>query len=245
MTARELIITFFSLFDAPAADLGKLINELADLYENEEKKKGLRKAWSDWRAINEDYPSLPALGPSTTAASIAGAGITSGGGHRVLKLKNSTAPSLSGNSGAPRAPPRTWGNNASVPASSSAISNTGSIAKVGTTTPWASGSAVSKVPSRPTSTKPAPSGADAFPALPTAKKPNTLIAGLTRGAVRWDNGQSGGNAWGATNGYASGGAADLKAEDGDVLGAEAVAATAGGKKKGKQGRKGEMLYKFG
>lgn len=244
LTARALITTFFSIFDAPASDLGKLINELADLYESDEKKEGLRKAWSDWRAINEDYPSLPALGPSTTAASIAGAGVTTGGGHRVLKLKNSTAPSLSGSTGTPKAAPRSWGSNAAVGAAPSpAISNTGSIAKVGTTTPWASGSGTSPAPSRPASTKPAPQGAEAFPALPTARKPNTLIAGLTRGAVRWDSGGVGSNAWGATNGYLPSG----DDNSGAVDDSETAAAANGnaGKKKGKQGRKGEVLYKFG
>jgi len=41
----------WSLFDAKAPDLGKLIKELADLYEDEGKKQGLLKEWNNWKAI--------------------------------------------------------------------------------------------------------------------------------------------------------------------------------------------------
>lgn len=79
LTASSLIDTFFTLFDVPATDLGKLIKELADIYENEAKRLDLLKAWNDWRAINEDYPSLP--GPSgVLPTAVAGSG-----GRRVLK----------------------------------------------------------------------------------------------------------------------------------------------------------------
>ena len=60
ITASQLIDSFFTLFDVSSADLGKLVKELADIYETEAKRAGLLKAWNDWRAINEDYPSLPA-----------------------------------------------------------------------------------------------------------------------------------------------------------------------------------------
>lgn len=112
-SAQDLIDAFFSLFDCPSTDLGKLVRELADLYEDETKRQALLEAWNSWRSINEDYPSLP--GPSGTLpgmpssssagsysgainthtsanlASTLGANVTSG--RRVLKLKSSTAQS--------------------------------------------------------------------------------------------------------------------------------------------------------
>ena len=62
ITATELIDSFFSLFDTSSSELGKLIKELADIFEVTGKRDALLKAWSDWKAVNEDYPSLP--GPS-------------------------------------------------------------------------------------------------------------------------------------------------------------------------------------
>ncbi|KKY13876.1 putative c2h2 finger domain-containing protein [Diplodia seriata] len=62
MTAPQLVEAFFSLFDTSSAELGKLIKELAEIFEIGSKKDALLKAWNDWKAINEDYPSLP--GPS-------------------------------------------------------------------------------------------------------------------------------------------------------------------------------------
>lgn len=111
MTASQLIDAFFALFtDTSANALGTLVREVADLFEDKSKTDAIRKAWSDWRAINEDYPSLPGLGGmhgATTSSSgwagAASAGPTlhpgSGAGAaaarekhttRVLKLKNST-----------------------------------------------------------------------------------------------------------------------------------------------------------
>lgn len=86
-----------------------------------------------------------------------------------------------------------------------------------------------------------------FPALPIGKKPNTLMAGLTRGTVRWDDGSNGNtaaaNPWGSgANGPAGGGpnpaAADGMAESGGDAGN-----TAGAGKKGKKGK--QILYRFG
>ena len=112
-TAPDLIDAFFSLFDCSSSDLGKLIRELADLYEDDSKRQALLEAWNSWRSINEDYPSLPgpsgglpgmpsssqpgsyssAINSHTSAnlASTLGANVTSG--RRVLKLKSSTAQS--------------------------------------------------------------------------------------------------------------------------------------------------------
>ncbi|KAK5943650.1 hypothetical protein PMZ80_004658 [Knufia obscura] len=112
-TPPDLIDAFFSLFDCSSSDLGKLIRELADLYEDDAKRQSLLEAWNSWRSINEDYPTLPgpsgglpgmpsssttgsysgAINSHTSAnlASTLGANVTSG--RRVLKLKSSTAQS--------------------------------------------------------------------------------------------------------------------------------------------------------
>lgn len=110
MTASQLIDAFFALFaETSASALGTLVREVADLFEDKSKATALQKAWSDWRAINEDYPSLPGLGgmhgATTSSSGWAGAAASgptlhqgSGAGAaarekhttRVLKLKNST-----------------------------------------------------------------------------------------------------------------------------------------------------------
>lgn len=239
ITASVLIDTFFTLFDVPATDLGKLIKELADIYEDESKRLDLLKAWNDWRAINEDYPSLP--GPSgvlpTTAAG--------SGGHRVLRLKSSTA--QSSRSAANKQ--RSWGNATNAnpfPAMSTASANRAGAGRVGAT-PWIAPSAPTSsrstsraaVPSQHSSSSSHPMASNtesAFPALPTAYKPNTLIAGLTRGAVRRDESRtnSGGtNPWGASASASVNAEPDgAKAEDEEERGR---------KRKGKK----QVVYKFG
>lgn len=189
LSASQLIDNFFSLFDVPASDLGKLIKELADIYENESKRNDLLKAWNDWRAINEDYPSLPGPSGVLPGSSAAAAG---SGGYRVLKLKNSTA--QSSRSAVSRH--GSWGNaTSSNPFPNLPISNANraGAGKVGPM-PWASGSSASRSASRnPPSTAArrqvngVGSSSEAFPALPAAAKPNTAMAGLTRGSVKWDD----------------------------------------------------------
>ncbi len=244
ITASQLIDSFFSLFDVPSADLGKLIKELADIYENEAKRNGLLKAWNDWRAINEDYPSLPGPSGVLPGSSASAAG---GGGYRVLKLKSSTAQS----SRSAVSKQGSWGNSTatnpfpSMPASSA---NRAGAGRVGAT-PWvapASSSRPSPAPSRPVSrpstiSKPEASATgDAFPALPAAAKPNTMMMGLTRGTVRWDDRRGNNtpaNPWEAANG---GSGSTMPAAPAAELEEEAEA----GKKKGK-GNKKQTLYKFG
>ena len=246
LSASQLIDNFFSFFDVSASELGKLIKELADIYENESKRKDLLKAWNDWRAINEDYPSLP--GPSGdlpgSSAALAGSG-----GYRVLKLKNSTA--QSSRSAVSRH--GSWGSASgtnpfpNLPASNPNRAGAGKVAA----TPWASASS----DSRPSSTAPpvsrrqvnavgSSSVNDAFPALPAAAKPSTLMAGLTRGNVQWDDGsrrKNDSSPW--VNGAIAPPPPPVKEtqqrveEDGDV-------GAAAGKKKGK-GNKKQTLYKFG
>ncbi|KAK3291972.1 uncharacterized protein B0H64DRAFT_366451 [Chaetomium fimeti] len=62
MTPEQLIAAFFSLFsETSSTALGTLVREVADLFDDKTKAEALRRAWHNWRAINEDYPSLPSL----------------------------------------------------------------------------------------------------------------------------------------------------------------------------------------
>ena len=246
ITASQLIDSFFSLFDVPSADLGKLIKELADIYENESKRNGLLKAWNDWRAINEDYPSLP--GPSGVLPGSSAAAMGSGG-YRVLKLKSSTAQS----SRSAVSKQGSWGNSTatnpfpSMPASSANRTGAGRVGA----TPWiapAPSSRPSPATSRPVS-RPSTFGqpeasavVDAFPALPAAAKPTTMMLGLTRGTVRWDDRRgntTATNPWEATNGDGGSGSTTPALPAAEVDGEPEM-----GKRKGK-GNKKQTLYKFG
>ncbi|KAL9098820.1 MAG: hypothetical protein Q9163_005590 [Psora crenata] len=243
ITASQLIDTFFSLFDVPFSDLGKLVKELAEIYEREDKRNGLLQAWNDWRAINEDYPSLP--GPSGVLPGSSGA-VAGSGGHRVLKLKSSTAQS----SRSAMSKQGSWGNAVGPSSSLPAISNTGSIARLGAATPWVSSASSSSrqspavLPTAPSAAKINNNGIDAFPALPAAAKPNTMIFGLTRRSVKWDDGRTSNvaNPWGVASGGINIG---KPATDGVTEGEEQEVGGVGGKKKGKQQGKKQMLYKFG
>ena len=244
ITATELIDTFFALFDCSSADLGKLIKELADIYENEKKRTDLLGAWNDWRAINEDYPSLP--GPSgdlpTTAPN------TTSGGRRILKLKSSTA--QSSRSPANR---RTWAGTGGVSSSSTSsnafpsltpakATGTGRIGATPGAQPWAASSASTpslqpqSIPRSTTSSVAPPRGVDAFPALPAAAKPNTHMTGLHHGAVRWDTKSLAPvNPWSAAN--SAGNSAVTSGDEGEI---EADGVTKGGKK-GKKGKQTVMM----
>ncbi|KAK0725035.1 hypothetical protein B0H67DRAFT_120210 [Lasiosphaeris hirsuta] len=110
ITSEQVIDAFFALFsETSTTALGTLVREVADLFDDKRKAEALRRAWQNWRAINEDYPSLPTLGGmhgATTASSgwaaAAAATPTIAQGNnqnaamqsrhstRVLKLKNST-----------------------------------------------------------------------------------------------------------------------------------------------------------
>ena len=250
ITASQLLDTFLTLFDVPPADLGKLIKELADIYENEAKRMGLLKAWNDWRAINEDYPTLP--GPSGVLPGSAAA-TTGSGGRRVLRLKSSTAQS----SRSAVSKQGSWGNNASgsspfphLPApAATGINRSGG----GSITPWVAGSSArpssSSTPSSHPASRPATSGAstasgDAFPALPQTAKPNTLMMGLTRGSVRWDDRRQmapSAPAWGASGRSNGGTSSTAPLDNGPVDAGEADRTDKG---KGKKPKK-QTLYKFG
>jgi E3 ubiquitin-protein ligase ZNF598 len=243
ISASELIDSFFALFDCSSSELGKLVKELADIYENQAKRDNLLKAWNDWRAINEDYPSLPGpAGDLPTAPSN-----TSNAGRRILKLKSSTAQSSRSAANQQVAWAGT-GRSSATPGASPALfpslaasSNRGGTSRSGAV-PWASTSASKpSVPQPRAAQGPTPRVPDAFPALPQAAKPNTHQMGLHHGRVRWDDGTSiPTNAWSGNNSTSTGASANPSAvvsenEEGDGNGL-----------KGKKGKKGKQtLLKYG
>lgn len=238
VTAAQLIEGFFALFDTDSKEMGKLVKELAEIFEIVTKRESLLKAWNDWKAINEDYPSLPgsAIGQALNGGSSAH------GGSRVLKLKSSTA--QSSRSSANRQ--ASWSTASSSnpfpalpPVSSSRIG-----AKPGQT-PWASSASTSAHASPlPFKNAPSISGSkkndlvDAFPALPTAPKPTSTIfsPGYTGMGLRRDHSGRNtpiNNAWGASS-VANNDPPESIADD----------AVSGGKKKGNKNKK-QTLFQWG
>lgn len=249
VSPAQFIEGLFALFDSDSKELGKLIKELADIFEIPAKQQGLLKAWSDWKAINEDYPSLPGM---ATERALNGGTATSGG-SRVLKLKSSTAQSQRSQANRKASWSTTSSGNPfpALPKPASSSRSGGIGAKPGQT-PWMSSSS-KPAPVRSTGVSPLPSRvasstglanksnkaiADAFPALPAAPKPTTTIfsPGYTGLGLRRDN--SGRNtplnqAWGAPSAGASGSTTPAAVED-----------NAGGKKKGNKNKK-QTLFHFG
>ncbi|KAI1638491.1 hypothetical protein F4809DRAFT_600217 [Biscogniauxia mediterranea] len=256
VSAPALIDAFFTLFsDTSSSALGTLVREVSDLFEDKAKGTRLNKAWNDWRAINEDYPTLPGLsgmhGATTSssgwAAAAAGSPIAAAAGPsqrhttRVLKLKNSTqqsrrsnvdqAPALFTRGTAYQAPPPPAASFPSLPSSSASSS------RAAASTPhWGGGSTTRTTPAPARSMAPA-NREEAFPALPTAPKPTTTIFGYGTGSVRRDAGGSRntGFSWGGNAESGAGGAGAGDEEDGG--------ATSKGKK-GNKGRK-KVLVQWG
>lgn len=240
ISASELVEFFYTLFDTSLADLGKLINELADIYENPSKRTALLQAWNDWKATREDYPALP--GPSGAAASLSSSSSSLGsGGTRVLRLKSSTA--QSSRSAVNRQ--GSWGSSQTGSEPFPAMASSSQASRAGPTNApfWASSlgssTAAAPAPPRPSNAANARShaiaSAEAFPALPAAAKPATTIFGYGTGAVRRDVGRGAPstNAWAASSSSSSADAAAAAAEQEE-----------GGKKKGKANKK-QMLFHFG
>ena len=252
--AGELIDAFFSLFDTSSDQLGKLVKELADIFEVAGKRDDLLKAWSDWKAINEDYPTLP--GPAgtnpLTAAGVLGQGA---GTSRVLKLKSSTAQSSRSAVGRQVS----WGSagassisnpfpslpNHNGPAPKTTVNSAPSpgwlaLRPAATTSRSPSNSArPSPVPSRQQSTANL-NKSDAFPALPAAKKPTSTVFSpgyMGSGVIRNTSSPMSANAWnglGSSNGAPA--PVSPPAEDASVAGA--------GKKKGNKGKK-QVVFQWG
>lgn len=254
LTAPQLIDAFFTLFaDTSSNALGTMVREVADLYEDKNKADALRKAWQDWRAINEDYPSLPGLSGMHGATSsssgwanaasanpaVPNAKVTQKYSNRVLKLKNSTrlggpAPVSSGGPSSWTARPAVSAPQASASAFPSLPSSgrgSSSTSNSNWTTPTPTSSSTTLNRPRPA---PRPTGEDAFPALPNAPKPTTTIFGYGNGrAVRRDYGnRDTGFNWGTGSGPST------------PAGEEPADDEAGGKKKGnKKGKK--VLVQWG
>lgn len=266
ITATELIDGFFSLFDTSSTELGKLVKELADIYEDEAKRTSLLQAWNDWRAINEDYPALPGPGGLLPGMSPSTVNDSGAGGSRVLRLKSSTAQSSRSAVGRNGALPSSSASSNPFPPLSSQSSSRPNARKTTSTTAWgtptATPSSTSQFPSLASTTSqsarpsprpsPAPSsqrtnnassggnGGDAFPALPTAPKPNVLMPGLTRGTVRWDSPRPSVSAWSSSAG--TGSSANPPPEDDFPEGGNSAAGNKG-KGKGKKGK--QTLFHFG
>ena len=240
VSATQLIEGFFALFDTNSKELGKLVKELADIFEIPAKREGLLKAWNDWKAINEDYPSLPG---SATEQALSGSSAARGG-SRVLKLKSSTAQSSRSTANQQASWSTTSSGNPfpALPAPSS-----GRIGAKPGQTPWTSSSSattsarVAPMPSRPSPSTNADKKnglADAFPALPAAARPTSTIftPGYTGRGLRRDNSGRNtptDNAWGPSSG-ANSGTTTPALEEGGAM----------GKKKGNKGKK-QTLFQWG
>ena len=237
LTAYQFLDALFSLFDMPSTELGKLVRELANLYETDSKREDLLKAWNDWRAINQDYPSLP--GPGGGGLPGSSSATTGAGGGHVLRLKSSTAQS----SRSAVSKQSSWGNAAdSNPFPAISLSAHRAGAGRVAPTPWTAASASSAPSTSRLSSLPTSSASDAFPALPAAAKPKSLVVGLTKRSVRWDAGRGNNNS--AVNPWSgNAGTATKEASNGAEVTAESEAEGAGKKKSGK-GKK-QTLYKFG
>ncbi|CAI6341852.1 unnamed protein product [Periconia digitata] len=243
VTATELIEGFFAVFDANTAEIGKLVKELAEIFEIQSKREGLLKAWSDWKAINEDYPSLPG---AAMEQSLRG-GPAAHGGSRVLKLKSSTAQS-SRSAVNKQASWNSTSSNSLFPPLPAAGPASRIGAKPGQT-PWATSSAsaassrrVSPMPSRTASSTAVnrPNNADLFPALPTAPKPTSTIfsPGYNGSGIRRDNSSrtTAANAWtGGAAASSNGGGGNTTADE---------EGNGGGKRKGNKNKK-QTLFHFG
>ncbi|KAM4054309.1 zinc finger, c3HC4 type (RING finger) domain-containing protein [Hirsutella rhossiliensis] len=256
-TAPQLIDAFFTIFaDVSSNALGTLVREVADLFEDKAKADGLRKAWQDWRAINEDYPSLPGLSGMHGATSSSSGWATASAANpalptaapsqkhsnRVLKLKNSTR--LGGPTpSSPRGPPG-W---AAASSSSSSSSSSAFPSLPAASRPAASSSGPVSRPSSRTATGPSGGGGrrsggrgeDAFPALPAAPKPMTTLFGYGSGrGVRRDYGHASSDfQWGSNAASAPGGAATAASAKQDDVDEAGGANGGGGGGKGKRGSK--------
>ncbi|KAH7017146.1 hypothetical protein EDB80DRAFT_888409 [Ilyonectria destructans] len=263
-TGPQLVDAFFTLFaDTSSNALGTLVREVAELFDDKNKADALRKAWQDWRAINEDYPSLPGLsgmhGATSSSSGWASASAASPAlpnaapsqkySNRVLKLKNSTR--LGGPAPVSSKGPSTWiatpalqppraAGFPSLPSSKPSKSSAGpsSSGPSSSGPSWNTGSASQGNQSAPLNNRPrnGRGGEDAFPALPAAPKPQTTIFGYGSGRlVHRDYGQRESNfQWGGS-------------ESSTPAAEEPTQETEEGapKKKGGKGKKKQVLVQWG
>lgn len=237
IVAGTLIDELYKLIDTSPAEFGKLMQELAEIYEDPQKRVDLLKKWSDWKAIHEDYPSLPGPSESTSTSNWA-QGV---GGARVLKLKSSTA--QSGRSTISQA--GRWGGSATngkVPTANAfpSLKSTVNAVAASTSRPTASWtqSSSSQAANAPPKTNGSLPAANAFPALPAAQKPLSTVFSpgyKGQGVRRYNGPASVTNAWSGNKDVEAGGSTT----DG-VDGAQAAPANA----KSKKGKK-QVLYSWG
>ncbi|GJN80107.1 hypothetical protein PLIIFM63780_003631 [Purpureocillium lilacinum] len=268
LTAPQLIDAFFTLFaDVSSNALGTLVREVADLFEDKTKADNLRTAWQDWRAINEDYPSLPGLSGMHGATSSSSGWATASSSNpavpnaapsqqhstRVLRLKNSTRLGGPAPVTAQRGPPG-WAapptnirapSSAAFPSLASAAGGSSSSSSAAARPSWigsssqpASASSSSR-PLRTATGSRGTTGGEAFPALPAAPKPTTTIFGYGTGrGVRRDYGHAdSGFQWGGGGGSGSGSGAATPPAAAEEDGDD----TAGGGKGKKGGKKGKKV----
>lgn len=258
LTASGLVDALFSLFaDISSSALGTLVREVVDLFEDKTQGDRLLKAWNDWRAINEDYPTLPGLGGmrgattsssgwAAAAAASSPATHTSGSSQRhttrVLKLKNSTQQSRrsSAEHVAALLPGRQTSRQPAPPAAAfpSLPPSGGAPPRPASGALWGANTARGSTLARATPARSTASASreEAFPALPAAPKPTTTIFGYGTGSVRRDLGGSRntGFSWGGT--ATEGIPAPASAEDDEEGGGKG--------KKGNKGRK-KVLVQWG
>lgn len=268
LTASGLVDALFSLFvDISSSALGTLVREVVDLFEDKAQGERLRKAWNDWRAINEDYPTLPGLGgmrgattsssgwaAAATASSSSPATPTAASSQRhttrVLKLKNSTQQSRRSSAEHPAAlfpAGQTSRQPTSSSSSAAAFPSLPPSGGGGAPPRSASGAAAlwgTSTTRGPTPARPAPSSTgreEAFPALPAAPKPTTTIFGYGTGSVRRDLGGSRNTGFSWGGGAAAEGVSAAAGEDEGEGGGE------GGGGRGKKGNKGrkKVLVQWG
>ncbi|KAG5982507.1 hypothetical protein E4U55_001814 [Claviceps digitariae] len=194
-TAPQLVDAFFTLFaDVPSNTLGTLVREVADLFDDRAKADDLRKAWQDWRAINEDYPSLPGLsgmeGATSSSSGWAHAAAANPGrpnaapaqkhSNRVLRLKNSTR--LGGPTPVAAAvgtPTPNW-----IASSSSSSSQATPLFSSNTSAPARLSSSSAAFPSLPSSATPASRSTWASSSSTTTTAPSSQQRQPPRQAVR-------------------------------------------------------------
>lgn len=238
-TAPALIDAFFVLFDAPTRELGTLLKELAEILELPGKRDELLKAWNDWRAVNEDYPSLPGRASAGPPAAAGAAG------PRILKLKSSTAQSSRSAVGRHGS----WGSSSDGAMPFPALQS--HRAPAASKTPWITPTPAAAAPAsrsrqaqatavpRPaaptaTTTRKLLGTSDAFPALPAAQKPGFNIA--RNPVLRGDGGRGvvAASAWASGGGAVPGGEVEAAEEE----------AQASGQGRGK-GKKKQTLIRWG
>ena len=161
-SAPTLIEQLWSLFNVKIDVLNGVINQVADLIDDQKQSTYLLKAWNDFKV--RDKQSSPFAAASSYSSKIINQASSSQQipASRVLRIKSSSSAGRWANS------PKTW--NTSAQPASSRTPIVASRSKNGV--PWGAASAAgghvsSSTPSRSSSRSPAIPSRDAFPSLPS------------------------------------------------------------------------------